>query len=146
MLTVLQISVFSRTSCTKSASNDHNNTQRHQHKIVVTCKRWRIRKEKLFTFSAQNDLLKSLFQYCTWTLNHPVYYFTVALLSAELPTPEMLAAAKSLIECGVERGSISPEYKLLGHSQVRATDCPGAALLNEIKTWPHWDSLNNTST
>jgi hypothetical protein len=58
----------------------------------------------------------------------------------------MLAAAKSLIECGVERGSVSAEYKLVGHSQVRSTECPGAALLAEIKTWPHWDSLNNTST
>ncbi|KDR07311.1 peptidoglycan-recognition protein LB-like [Zootermopsis nevadensis] len=64
----------------------------------------------------------------------------------ELPTPEMLSAAKSLIECGVERGSISPEYKLLGHSQTRNTECPGAALFNEIKTWPHWDPLNNTSS
>jgi hypothetical protein len=58
----------------------------------------------------------------------------------------MLAAAKSLIACGVERGSVSAEYKLVGHSQVRNTECPGATLLDEIKTWPHWDSLNTTST
>jgi N-acetylmuramoyl-L-alanine amidase len=58
----------------------------------------------------------------------------------------MLETAKSLIICGVERGSVSSEYKLLGHSQVRNTECPGAALLSEIKTWPHWHSLNNTST
>jgi hypothetical protein len=58
----------------------------------------------------------------------------------------MLAAAKSLIECGVERNSILPDYKLLGHSQVRNTECPGTELLNEIMTWPHWDSLNNTGT
>lgn len=64
----------------------------------------------------------------------------------ELPTPEMLAAAKSLIACAVERGSVSADYKLLGHSQVRSTECPGTALLNEIKTWPQWDALNNTST
>jgi N-acetylmuramoyl-L-alanine amidase len=68
------------------------------------------------------------------------------ILPAELPTSEMLATAKSLIECGVERNSTSPDYKLLGHSQVRNTECPGTALLNEIKTWPHWDSLNKTST
>lgn len=65
---------------------------------------------------------------------------------AELPTTEMLAAAQSLIQCGVELNSISTDYKLLGHSQVRNTECPGTALLNEIKTWPHWDSLNKTST
>jgi len=58
----------------------------------------------------------------------------------------MLEAAKSLIACGVERGSVSADYKLVGHSQVRSTECPGATLLDEIKTWPQWDSLNNTST
>ncbi|PSN41491.1 Peptidoglycan-recognition protein LB [Blattella germanica] len=59
----------------------------------------------------------------------------------ELPTAEMLSLAKSMIQCGVERGSIASDYKLIGHSQVRRTECPGQALLNEIKKWPHWEPI-----
>ncbi|KAJ9599613.1 hypothetical protein L9F63_009930 [Diploptera punctata] len=59
----------------------------------------------------------------------------------EVPTDEMLKAAKDIIKCGVERGSIASGYKLVGHSQVKNTLCPGASLLEEIKTWPHWDPL-----
>lgn len=60
-----------------------------------------------------------------------------------LPTSEMMEAAKSLIQCGVDRGSIAADYKLLGHRQVRDTLCPGDTLYNNITTWPHWDSLQD---
>ncbi|XP_036322481.1 peptidoglycan-recognition protein LB-like [Rhagoletis pomonella] len=56
----------------------------------------------------------------------------------ELPPPQMLEATKSLIEFGVEKGYIHPQYKLLGHKQVRDTECPGARLFDEISSWPHF--------
>ncbi|XP_049767822.1 peptidoglycan-recognition protein LC-like [Schistocerca cancellata] len=56
----------------------------------------------------------------------------------ELPTHDMLELAWSLIRCGVARGSISDTYKLVGHRQVRDTECPGDRLYQEIQTWPHW--------
>lgn len=58
--------------------------------------------------------------------------------TAELPPPKMLQAVKQLIEYGLTEGRISPEYMLLGHRQVRSTECPGQALYNEISTWPHF--------
>ncbi|KAJ4445308.1 hypothetical protein ANN_07113 [Periplaneta americana] len=64
----------------------------------------------------------------------------------ELPTAEMMEVAKSLIECGVERESIVANYTLLGHRQVRSTECPGNTLFNEIKTWPHWTDLETRRT
>ncbi|XP_068087076.1 peptidoglycan recognition protein 3 [Anabrus simplex] len=59
----------------------------------------------------------------------------------ELPSEEMLNLAQSLIECGIARGSIRSDYKLLGHRQVRSTECPGEALFNHIQTWSHWDPM-----
>ncbi|XP_014091181.2 peptidoglycan-recognition protein LB isoform X2 [Bactrocera oleae] len=56
----------------------------------------------------------------------------------ELPPPQMLAAAKSLIEFGLTKGYIHSEYKLLAHRQVRNTECPGQRLYEEITTWPHF--------
>ena len=55
----------------------------------------------------------------------------------------MMEAAKSLIQCGVDQGSIAADYKLLGHRQVRNTLCPGDTFYNNITTWPHWDPLQD---
>lgn len=63
-----------------------------------------------------------------------------------LPTPEMMEAAKDLIQCGVERGSIAVDYKLLGHRQVRDTLCPGDTFYENITTWSHWDPLADVVT
>ncbi|CAH0725281.1 unnamed protein product, partial [Brenthis ino] len=54
------------------------------------------------------------------------------------PTPEALEAAKALIKCGVEQGHLSPNYNLIGHKQVLATESPGRKLYNEIRRWPHF--------
>ncbi|XP_052738831.1 peptidoglycan recognition protein 3-like [Bicyclus anynana] len=56
----------------------------------------------------------------------------------EQPPQEMLDTTQSLISEGVLNGAISPSYKLQGHSQVMATECPGTALLNIISTWDHF--------
>lgn len=50
----------------------------------------------------------------------------------------MLEAVQALIDYGIQNGNIKPDYKLLGHRQVRDTECPGQKLFDEIKTWEHW--------
>ncbi|XP_039229756.1 peptidoglycan-recognition protein SB1 [Drosophila yakuba] len=54
------------------------------------------------------------------------------------PSAQMLQNAKDLIELAKQRGHLKDNYTLLGHRQTKATSCPGDALFNEIKTWPHW--------
>ncbi|KAM7363104.1 peptidoglycan recognition protein LB isoform 2-T2 [Cochliomyia hominivorax] len=63
----------------------------------------------------------------------------------ELPPPQMLKAAKDLIEFGVAKGYIHPQYKLMGHRQVRDTECPGGRLFNEISTWEHFSPRPNAT-
>lgn len=58
--------------------------------------------------------------------------------TAELPPPHMLKRVKQLIEYGLTEGRIAKDYILLGHRQVRNTECPGQALYNEISSWPHF--------
>eukprot|EP00099_Drosophila_melanogaster_P028248 NP_731575.1 peptidoglycan recognition protein LB, isoform C [Drosophila melanogaster] len=62
----------------------------------------------------------------------------------ELPPKQMLDAAKNLIAFGVFKGYIDPAYKLLGHRQVRDTECPGGRLFAEISSWPHFTHINDT--
>ncbi|KAG8229695.1 hypothetical protein J437_LFUL015023 [Ladona fulva] len=47
-------------------------------------------------------------------------------------------AAQELITCGAEMGMVKWDYKLLGHQQTKATECPGKALFDIIKTSPRW--------
>jgi hypothetical protein len=56
----------------------------------------------------------------------------------ELPPEWQLEAVHQLVEYGVEQGFIQEDYKLLGHRQVRDTECPGDRLFNEITTWEHF--------
>ncbi|KAF9405315.1 hypothetical protein HW555_013900 [Spodoptera exigua] len=55
-----------------------------------------------------------------------------------LPPQAQMESLKKLIATGVELGYISPNYKLIGHRQVSATECPGHALFNEISTWDNF--------
>lgn len=71
-----------------------------------------------------------------------IFYF---FFLADLPPPQMLQAAKDLIAFGVAKGYIHPEFKLLGHRQVRDTECPGGRLFQEISTWPHFSPKPNTT-
>lgn len=57
---------------------------------------------------------------------------------AELPPEQMLTATKALIEQSVADGMLAPDYKLLGHRQVRNTECPGQRLYDEISNWTHF--------
>ncbi|XP_072934738.1 peptidoglycan recognition protein 3-like [Epargyreus clarus] len=64
---------------------------------------------------------------------------------AVTPPAAMLASTQELIAAGVKQGILSPTYKLIGHNQVMATECPGTALFNEISTWDHFEQ-NPTSS
>lgn len=53
----------------------------------------------------------------------------------------MLATTKALIAYSVENSYLSSNYKLLGHRQVRATECPGQRLYDEIRSWDHYSKV-----
>lgn len=53
----------------------------------------------------------------------------------------MLKAVESLIQYSRENDYLSSDFKILGHRQVRATECPGDRLFNEIRTWKHYSVL-----
>ncbi|KAL6068750.1 hypothetical protein STEG23_029913 [Scotinomys teguina] len=54
------------------------------------------------------------------------------------PNAVALEAAQDLIQCAVAKGYLTPNYLLMGHSDVSNTLSPGQALYNIIKTWPHF--------
>ncbi|XP_026501369.2 peptidoglycan-recognition protein LB-like [Vanessa tameamea] len=58
--------------------------------------------------------------------------------SNSIPPTQQLKTAQALIAAGVEMGYIKNDYKLVGHRQVRDTDCPGNALFEEIQNWNHY--------
>ncbi|XP_046964119.1 peptidoglycan-recognition protein LB-like [Vanessa cardui] len=58
--------------------------------------------------------------------------------SNSIPPTEQLKTAQALIAAGVEMGYIKSDYKLVGHRQVRNTECPGNALFEEIQNWNHY--------
>ncbi|XP_016966516.2 peptidoglycan-recognition protein SB2 [Drosophila biarmipes] len=55
-----------------------------------------------------------------------------------LPPPQMLQAARILIQIAVRRRQVLPNYALVGHCQTKPTACPGKRLLDELKKWPRW--------
>lgn len=67
-------------------------------------------------------------------------YFYFIREPAELPPKQMLTAAKAFISQSLESGVLKSDYKLLGHRQVRLTECPGQRLFEEISNWEHYSS------
>ena len=43
-----------------------------------------------------------------------------------------------LYQEGVKLGKLIPDYKIYGHRQLIASESPGAAFYDLIKTWSHW--------
>ncbi|XP_066144621.1 peptidoglycan-recognition protein LB-like isoform X2 [Euwallacea fornicatus] len=77
--------------------------------------------------------------------NQSIGICTIGDWTAKLPPQEQLETIRRFIHQGVVEGYIDENYKLIGHRQVRETECPGDALFAEIQTWPHFDpSLNIT--
>ncbi|XP_008062087.1 peptidoglycan recognition protein 3 isoform X1 [Carlito syrichta] len=54
------------------------------------------------------------------------------------PNAAALEAAQDLIQCAVVEGYLTPNYLLLGHSDVVNILSPGKALYEIISTWPHF--------
>ncbi|XP_033052944.1 peptidoglycan recognition protein 4 isoform X3 [Trachypithecus francoisi] len=54
------------------------------------------------------------------------------------PNAAALEAAQDLIQCAMVKGYLTPNYLLVGHSDVAQTLSPGQALYNIISTWPHF--------
>uniref|UniRef100_A0A2K5TR02 Peptidoglycan recognition protein 3 n=1 Tax=Macaca fascicularis TaxID=9541 RepID=A0A2K5TR02_MACFA len=54
------------------------------------------------------------------------------------PNAAALEAAQDLIQCAVVEGYLTPNYLLVGHSDVVSILSPGQALYNIISTWPHF--------
>lgn len=52
----------------------------------------------------------------------------------------MLTATKALIQHSLAIGKLSTNYKLIGHRQVRETECPGQRLFEEISGWNNFSS------
>ncbi|CAO1427336.1 unnamed protein product [Diamesa serratosioi] len=61
--------------------------------------------------------------------------------TTDLPPKQMLDAVKNLIQYSLQTGYLKSSYKILGHRQVRATECPGQRLFDEISTWKHFSSI-----
>lgn len=58
-----------------------------------------------------------------------------------LPPPNALKRCQDIIAYGVKIGAISPDYELVAHCQCRPFLSPGARLLKEIQTWPHFNPV-----
>ncbi|KAK3108915.1 hypothetical protein FSP39_018570 [Pinctada imbricata] len=54
------------------------------------------------------------------------------------PHDDALTATKQLIQYGVVNGKLDRNYTLKGHRDVGNTECPGHALYQIIRTWPHY--------
>lgn len=59
--------------------------------------------------------------------------------TGSLPSEAALNTARDVLpSCAIRAGLLKPDYKLLGHRQLVHTDCPGNALFNLLRTWPHF--------
>ncbi|XP_012864074.1 peptidoglycan recognition protein 4 isoform X1 [Echinops telfairi] len=54
------------------------------------------------------------------------------------PNAAALEATQNLIQCAMDKGYLTPNYLLVGQSDVENTLSPGKALYNIISTWPHF--------
>lgn len=63
-----------------------------------------------------------------------------SLQLADLPPDNMINATQKLIAYSIRNGYLTTNYKLLGHRQVRDTECPGQRLFEEISAWSHFSS------
>lgn len=64
--------------------------------------------------------------------------FLLSFVIDSVPPAQQLKTAQALIAAGVDKGYIKSDYKLVGHRQVRETECPGDALFYEIQSWKNY--------
>uniref|UniRef100_A0A8C8CP60 Peptidoglycan recognition protein 5 n=1 Tax=Oncorhynchus tshawytscha TaxID=74940 RepID=A0A8C8CP60_ONCTS len=51
----------------------------------------------------------------------------------ESPSPAAKSSVKQLLQCGVSQGHFHPVFILLGHRDLRDTECPGERLYAALK-------------
>lgn len=81
-----------------------------------------------------------------WVGAHTLGYnsrgFGVAFVgnyTGSLPSEAALNTVRDVLpSCAIRAGLLRPDYKLFGHRQLGKTDCPGNALFNLLRTWPHF--------
>ncbi|XP_036097830.1 N-acetylmuramoyl-L-alanine amidase [Molossus molossus] len=78
------------------------------------------------------------------TLGHNSRGFGVAFVgnyTGKLPAEAALRTVRDLLpRCAVRAGFLRPDYRLLGHRQLVRTECPGDALFQLLRTWPHFEA------
>lgn len=57
-----------------------------------------------------------------------------------LPSPQQIESFNKLVALGVLLGKVTPDYSLVAQCQLKSTAAPGAALVRDMMTWPHYDS------
>lgn len=76
------------------------------------------------------------------TRGHNSKGFGVSIIgdySQKLPSERSLrVVSQDLPRCAVRAGLLRPDYALLGHRQLVPTECPGEALFQQIRSWPHF--------
>lgn len=80
------------------------------------------------------------------TRGHNSRGFGVAIVgnyTGSLPSEAALTTVRDLLpSCAVRAGLLRPDYKVLGHRQLVRTACPGNALFNLLRTWPHFTEVS----
>lgn len=77
------------------------------------------------------------------TLNYNGFSIGIAFIGTytqQIPPNNMIDTFHKLVTRGVEIKALTPNYRILGHRQCIATESPGLAFYNLIKTWPHWST------
>ncbi|XP_012978366.1 N-acetylmuramoyl-L-alanine amidase [Mesocricetus auratus] len=81
------------------------------------------------------------------TRGHNSRGFGVAFVgnyTGSLPSDTALNTVRDVLpSCAIRAGHLQPDYKLLGHRQLVRSDCPGDALFNLLRTWPHFVEAEN---
>ncbi|OBS57677.1 hypothetical protein A6R68_11196 [Neotoma lepida] len=81
------------------------------------------------------------------TRGHNSRGFGVAFVgnyTGSLPSDAALNTVRNVLpSCAIRAGHLEPDYKLLGHRQLVHSDCPGNALFNLLRTWPHFTEAKN---
>lgn len=80
------------------------------------------------------------------TRGHNSRGFGVAFVgnyTGSLPSDAALKTVRDVLpSCAIRSGHLLPDYKVLGHRQLVHSDCPGNALFNLLRTWPHFTEVS----
>lgn len=67
-----------------------------------------------------------------------IFLHSTSFFTDQLPNNKQIQAAKDFLQCGVELGELSKNFKLFGARQVSATESPGLKLYRDLQNWPHF--------